>query len=276
MIFIFSKNAKMLNYYIFAIMSSIMTEKFYLYGKNPLKEAVLAKNRGQDFPITKLFLTKSTIENPEIMSIVQSNYLEYEIITSAEIENIVGKEAVHQGIFAHIDPKSLYTDLDLIIGKVDSSNKNAVFLLLDELQDPHNVGAIIRSAVAFGVDAILLPEYDQVQITSTVIKASSGMNFAIPIVKIGNINTTLIKLKEMKFWVYGLTEKGDTLLPKSKFDTNSIIVIGNESSGIRMKTLELCDFKVKIETSDLCESLNASNAVAITLYEWSNQQKKYD
>lgn len=247
--------------------------KTYLYGKNPLKEALLAKKRGQAFAIDTLYLTKTAEESPEIMSLVQSNNLTYEVVTVAEIEHFVGKDAVHQGICALVNEKVLYTSLDEVLEKVEAKNKNAIFVLLDELQDPHNVGAIIRSAVAFGADAILMPEHDQVQVTSTVIKTSSGMNFAIPIVRIGNINTTLLKLQEKKFWVYGLTGEGDTHLSGAQFDTNSIIVVGNEYSGIRPKTLELCDFKLSIEISPLCESLNASNAVAVSLYEWRTQNK---
>lgn len=247
--------------------------KTYLYGKNPLKEAILAKKRGQVFAIEKLYLTKQAEETSEIMSLVQSNDLSYEIITIQEIEHFVGKDTVHQGVCALLNEKALYTPLEEVLKKAESAEKNSVFVLLDELQDPHNVGAIIRSAVAFGADAILLPEHDQTQITGTVIKTSSGMNFAIPIVRIGNVNTTLLSLQEKRFWVYGLSGNGDSPLATTVFDANSVIVIGNEYSGIRAKTLEICDFKLSIETSNLCESLNASNAVAVTLYEWRTQNK---
>jgi 23S rRNA (guanosine2251-2'-O)-methyltransferase len=97
------------------------------------------------------------------------------------------------------------------------------------------------------------------------------MNFAIPIVQIGNINTTLAKLKEKGFWTYGLTGSGDTHLSTAKFDTSTVLVIGSEGAGIPEKTLESCDFKLSIATSKLCESLNASNAAAVTMYEWYRQ-----
>jgi 23S rRNA (guanosine2251-2'-O)-methyltransferase len=98
------------------------------------------------------------------------------------------------------------------------------------------------------------------------------MNFSIPVVRIGNINTTLLTLKEKGFWIYGLTGEGDTSLPKAIFDTATVIVIGSEGSGISKKTLEHCDFKLSIPMSERAESLNASNAVAVTLYEWAKQQ----
>ncbi len=249
-----------------------MTEKVYLYGKNPLKEAILASRRNSSSVISKLFLTKQSEEDPKIMSLMQSNNLTYDVVTYQEIESMVGRGVVHQGVCALLDEKALYTSLDDILAQTKNKEGNAVFVLLDKLQDPHNVGAIIRSAVAFGVDAILLPDHDQVLINGTIIKTSSGMTFAIPIVKIGNVNTTLTKLKENGFWTYGLAGDGDTTLQTTTFDTNTVIVVGGEGEGIKTKTLELCDFRLSIKTNPLCESLNASNASAVVLYEFRKQQ----
>jgi 23S rRNA (guanosine2251-2'-O)-methyltransferase len=106
-----------------------------------------------------------------------------------------------------------------------------------------------------------------------VIKSSAGTTFAIPIVRIGNTNSTLIRLKEKGFWVYALTGEGETSLTNVSFDSPSVIIIGSEGSGIAKKTLEHSDFKLTIPIAPLCESLNASNAVAVTLYEWSKQQR---
>lgn len=248
-----------------------MSVRTYLYGKNPLKEAIIFGKKKSVMLIKDLFLTKGAAQEDSIMSLVQANNISYTVVTSAEIESHVGRDTVHQGVLALLDEKVLYTSLEEVLSSVSSKDR-PLFVLLDELQDPHNVGAIIRSAVAFGADAILMPEHDQTQITGTVIKTSAGTNFSIPIVRIGNINTTLLKLKEKGYWAYALTGDGDTSLPSVAFDTPSIIVIGSEGSGIAKKTLEHCDFKLSIPMSPLCESLNASNAVAVTLYEWNKQQ----
>ena len=245
--------------------------KTYLYGKNPLKEVILFSKRKLVNPIAQLFLTKTSEADNEIMSLVQTNKLAYTIITPQEMESMVGRMTVHQGVLAELAEKSLYTSLDEVLASA-STKERPLFILLDELEDPHNVGAIIRSAVAFGADAILMPEHGQTQITGTVIKSSAGMSFAIPIVRIGNINTTLFKLKEKGFWTYGLTGNGDTSLTSVVFDSPSVIVIGSEGGGIAKKTLEHCDFKLSIPIDPMCESLNASNAVAVTMYEWSKQQ----
>ena len=255
-------------------MSENKWEKVYFYGRNPLQEAILAHKRGVVLPFDKLFLTKQAEEDPKIMSLIQTHKIAYDVVTYQEIESMVGKGVVHQGVCALLNEKTLYTSLEEVLETVKAKNGNALFVLLDKLHDPHNVGAIIRSAVAFGADAILLPEHDQALLSGTVIKTSSGMNFAIPIVKIGNVNTTLTKLKDKGFWAYGLTGDGDTVLSKTTFDTNTVIVVGGEADGIRTKTLEVCDFKLSITTSTLCESLNASNASAVVLYEWSKQNSK--
>lgn len=246
-----------------------MTERTYLYGRNPLNEALAASSRTGVQTIEKLFVTKAAIEDPKVMSLIQKAKIAYTVATNHEIESIIGKDAVHQGVLALLDDRALYTSLTEVIA---TKKDRPLFVLLDELQDPHNVGAIIRSAVAFGADAVLMSEHNQTQLTGTVIKSATGMNFSIPVVRIGNINTTLLTLKEKGFWIYGLTGDGDTSLPKATFDTATVIVIGSEGSGISKKTLEHCDFKLSIPMSERAESLNASNAVAVTLYEWAKQQ----
>jgi 23S rRNA (guanosine2251-2'-O)-methyltransferase len=249
-----------------------MTDSIYLYGKNPLTEAVLATKRTGIKVIEKLFFTDQAERDPKMMSLVQTHKLTYTVVTYHEIESMVGKQAIHQGVCALLKSKELYTPFEEVLSKVMTKQGNALFVLLDKLQDPHNVGAIIRSAVAFGADAILIPERDEVALTGTVIKSSSGMSFTIPIVKIGNVNTTLTKLKEHRFWTYGLSGDGDTKLRATAFDTHTVLVVGSEGDGIAVKTLENCDFKLSIETGPLCESLNASNAAAVVLYEWAKQQ----
>lgn len=245
--------------------------KLYLYGKNSIIEAITSVKEGNVNLIEQVYLNTSAEEDRKVIEVIQSAKIPYEKRTSQEIESMVGRDTVHQGVCAQINEKALYTNLNEVLGKAKSSNKNNLFVLLDELEDPHNVGAIIRSAVAFGADAILLPENNQTHITGTVIKTSSGMVFKIPIVKIGNINSTLRELKDEHFWAYGLVGGGDTKLTEVKFDSNTIIVVGGEGKGIREQTLKLCDFKLSIPIDKRCESLNASNAVAVTLYEYNKQ-----
>jgi 23S rRNA (guanosine2251-2'-O)-methyltransferase len=242
--------------------------KLYLYGRNPLKEA-LAK--GRSGLLERVFLTSSAETEGTLIGALQKAGLKHERVTEEEIESMVGRDATHQGVCALIDDRVLYTPLDQALAKAASDSERPLIVLLDELQDPHNVGAIIRSASAFGASAILMPEHDQVQITSTVIKTSAGAVFSIPIVRITNVNTTLRTLKDKGYWTYALEGTGDTKLHQTTFDTPVVLVVGNEGEGVRPKTLEVCDFKLSIRIGKDVESLNASNAAAVTLYEWNKQ-----
>lgn len=239
-------------------------EKIYLYGKHALREALLARPEA----VQKVFLDKNAEQDGELMMLVKNHGINVSSMKGEDAKGKVASDAVHQGVIAVIAPSKLYTSLE-IIREAAKKKTNPCIVLLDELQDPHNVGAIIRSAAAFGAIAILMPEHNQAPITGTVIKTSAGMAFRIPIVQIGNVNQTIRTLKDDGFWVYGLVMEGDTELSKAAFDTPTLFVVGNESVGIREKTLELCDVKLSIPMEPNCESLNASVAASVVLYEWS-------
>ncbi len=244
-------------------------DKIYLYGKHALREALMARPGA----VSKVFLDANAGSDKEITSLLVEHKITPSQMKGGEAGNKVGGDAVHQGVIAVINPEKIYTSIDDMIVLL-KTGVNPSVVLLDELQDPHNVGAIIRSAAAFGASAVLMPEHNQSPITGTVIKTSAGMAFRIPIVKIGNVNQIIRKLKdEHGFWTYGLVMEGDTDLPKATFDTPTLFVVGNESTGIREKTLELCDVKLSIPMHPGCESLNASVAASVVLYEWSRRKQ---
>lgn len=185
----------------------------------------------------------------------------------------ISPEAVHQGIIAEIDTKKLLVPYKDFIADLEIAPRTAV-AVLGEIQDPHNVGAIIRSAAAFGLSGVFIPPHRQASVTATVIKVSAGMAFRIPLIEIKNVNATVRDLKERGFWSYGLAGEGDMSLPDETFDRPSVFVVGNEGEGLREKTREVCDTLISIPIDEHCESLNASNAAAITFYEWSSQKTK--
>ncbi|MEO6333141.1 MAG: 23S rRNA (guanosine(2251)-2'-O)-methyltransferase RlmB [Candidatus Paceibacterota bacterium] len=240
-------------------------DKIYLYGKHALREALLAKPAS----VQKVFLDVNAEQDKELISLLNANNIVFTPMKQGST-GPVASDAVHQGVIAVINPEKLYTPLDDVVKLFDGEHpENLCFVLLDELHDPHNVGAIIRSAAAFGAHAVLMPEHNQSLITGTVIKTSAGMVFRIPIVKIGNVNQTVRMLKEKHMWSYGLVMNGDTQLSKAVFDTATLFIVGNESTGIREKTLELCDIGLTIPMNPNCESLNASVATSVVMYEWS-------
>ena len=243
--------------------------KVYLYGKHALREALL----GRPEAVQKVFMDANAMQDTELVALAQKHGLAINAMKGDDSKKAVGEDAVHQGVIAVIAPGSLQISLekmlDILAAKEKvTGHKNPCIVLLDELQDPHNVGAIIRSAAAFGASAVLIPEHNQAPITGTVIKTSAGMVFRVPIVSVGNVNQTLRTLKDKGFWVYGLVMEGASSLPKTAFDTPTVFVIGNESAGIRQKTLELCDVTLSVPMDPQCESLNASVAASVVLYEW--------
>lgn len=238
-------------------------EKIYLYGKHALREALLARPGA----VSKVFLDANAASDTELAGLLKQHAINTTSMKSQDAGKKVGDDAVHQGVIAVINSEKLYSSLEDVLPLLEGDT-NPCFVLLDELQDPHNVGAIIRSAAAFGASAILMPEHNQSPITGTVIKTSAGMAFRIPIVRIGNVNQTIRTLKEKRMWVYGLVMEGSAVLKETVFDTPTLFVVGNESTGIREKTLELCDVTLSIPMHPGCESLNASVATSVVLYEW--------
>lgn len=242
-------------------------EKIYLYGKHALREALM----GNPAALRKVFLDTAAQADSELMGLLKAYAISVTAMKAEKGSKKVSDDAVHQGVIAELNPAALYTNLESVLSQ--SRAGNPCFVLLDELQDPHNVGAIIRSAAAFGASAILLPEHNQAPITGAVIKTSAGMALRMPIVRIGNVNQTMRLLKDDHgFWAYGLAMGGDTKLKDAAFDTPTLFVVGNESVGIREKTLELCDVTLAIPMDPKCESLNAAAAASVVLYEWSRSR----
>lgn len=182
----------------------------------------------------------------------------------------VDREANHQGIIAQVVPAKLEREYKSFIKDLDITEHTAL-VLLDELTDPQNVGAVIRSAAAFGMAGVLIPEYRSAQVTGTVVKVSAGMAFVVPLVQVGNVNTALRDLKERGFWIYGLVGDGEMSLSREAFTKPCVFVLGNEARGLREKTEELCDFRLSIPTDPECESLNAAASAAVTFYAWRLQ-----
>jgi 23S rRNA (guanosine2251-2'-O)-methyltransferase len=241
------------------------SRKIYIYGKHALIEALEHAPK----VIRKVFLAPD-LKDADIRKLLQKHTIPFSPLAQGKGKEMVGKETPHQGVIATMDPSALLISLDEFLGTLDVSRNPAV-AILGEVQDPHNVGAIIRSAAAFGLSGVLIPEHNQAGVTGAVVKASAGMVFRVPLVSIGNVNIALKALKEKGFWVYGLAKGGTTKLGTDVFDAPSAFVVGNEGSGIREKTLEACDVTLSIPIHNRTESLNAAVSAAVVFYEWSKK-----
>ncbi|HQU08148.1 MAG: 23S rRNA (guanosine(2251)-2'-O)-methyltransferase RlmB [Parcubacteria group bacterium 21-54-25] len=239
-------------------------EKIYIYGKHALEEALAHAPQA----IRKVFLDPH-IRDAHLRRLVEQVKVPVAVLKAGG-EGRVEKGAVHQGVIGVLDPSALLLPLDTFVQTLDMSTRPAL-VLLGEVQDPHNVGAIIRSAAAFGVSGVLIPTHNQAGITGAVVKSSAGMVFRVPLVSIGNVNQTVRALKDRGFWVYGLAMKGAHALASEKFDAPALFIMGNEAAGVRAKTLELCDVSLAIHTHSRCESLNVAASAAIVFHTWSTQ-----
>lgn len=177
----------------------------------------------------------------------------------------------HQGVIA-IAPPFEYASLDEVIGK--KKGKHALFVLLDHLTDPHNVGAIIRTAECFGADAVVLPERRSAGVNATVRKAAAGAAEHLPVVRVANINEAIRTLKKAGIWVAG-AEGGEEAVPMGGADFNRdlALVIGAEGEGLAQLVRRECDYLVRVPMTGVTESLNASVAAAVLIYEAVRQRQ---
>jgi len=217
--------------------------------------------------VKKVFLSPE-VNDPELRTLLRERNLTAGVLKTKELDHLVGRETAHQGVIAVTDPGSLMLDFKQFLAGLRPTEKT-MLVLLDELTDPHNVGAIIRSAAGFGAAGVLIPEHNQAPITGTVVKTSAGMAFRIPLVSIGNVNQAVDALKKEGFRTYGLVMNGSQSLVDEKFDAPALFIVGNEGEGIRQKTMERCDVSLKIPMNARTESLNASVSAAVVLYQWS-------
>lgn len=239
--------------------------EIYAYGKHALAEALEHAPEGT---VKKVFLAP-TIEDNALLALLKKRNIVPAAISTKALSG-AGVDASHQGVIALIDTTPLMIPLDAFLSKLDLS-KNPALALLGEVQDPHNVGAIIRSAAAFGISGVLIPKDRQAPVTGAVIKASAGMVFRVPLVSIGNVNQAIRELQDKRFWIYGLSGDGSNTLQKESFTEPSVFVVGNEANGIREKTGELCDVMLRIPMHARTESLNAAVSAAVVMYAWSGQ-----
>lgn len=239
--------------------------KIHIYGKHAVMEAL--KHSPQ--ALRKVYLSPN-LKEPQLMSMVDRARIPTAKLSVSSLPGDIKGSDSHQGVIGVISLESLTIPYDRFASTL-SKNPSTALVLLDEIQDPHNVGAIIRSAAAFGIGGVLIPQHNQAPVTGTVVKVSAGMAFRIPLITIGNINNTIRDLKDKGFWIYGLEGGTKNTTVTEQFTHPAVFVLGNESKGIRHKTKEYCDVLLSIPIHPRCESLNVAASTAVTLAAWSNQ-----
>jgi 23S rRNA (guanosine2251-2'-O)-methyltransferase len=177
----------------------------------------------------------------------------------------------HQGVIARCRLPSVLSESELF-SLIEGLNKPALLLILDGVQDPHNLGACVRSADGVGVDALIIPKDKSVGITPVVAKVASGALNNVPVVQVTNLARAMEQLKKAGIWIVGMDDKSDQTLYQVDLTLPLAITLGAEGSGLRRLTKEKCDFLVKLPMLGMVESLNVSVASGICLYEALRQR----
>ena len=182
------------------------------------------------------------------------------------LDSLVGQNAVHQGVVAKCTPLSP-VDLKEVIHKIENKEK-ALIVILDQVTDPHNIGAIMRSAVAFHAEAVIMPEAGAPNESGVLAKSASGATELIPLVRVANLARAMETLKKADFWCVGLDGYAKDYITDRKLPKKCVLILGAED-GMRRLTMENCDMVVKLPMNPAIESLNVSNAAAVAMYEWN-------
>jgi len=244
----------------------------WLYGRH----AVIAALQNPERNCLRLILSEDFRkahgqELQEALDATERKRPEPETLSRQEIEDIIGSGGVHQGIALQAAPLPRTNIEDILPGLAEQSH--SVIVALDQATDPQNIGAILRSAAAFGASAVIIPDKNAPEVTASMAKAACGAVERLPFIRITNLSRTLDLLKEEGFWSVGLDGYADNTLSKIDLKGKTVLVMGSEGSGLRRLTREKCDFLAKIPISQAVESLNLSNATAVSLYEIARQQE---
>lgn len=235
----------------------------FVFGKNVIYEALNTEHK-----INMLFLRDDVFMHDKgIVDIAKKKAIPLTVLSKEKMNDRF--KGLNQGYGADIAPFPLYQ-----LEEVIDHHKKQFFVILDKLNDPNNLGAIIRSCDAFGVSGIIIPKKNSINITETVVKVSTGAIFYVPIIVVSNLNQAIMKLKQNNFWIVGTDAKADKNVYEVKNDCNLALVIGSEGFGISQLVSKNCDYLVKIPMVGHVNSLNASVSAGIMISALMNNKAR--
>lgn len=237
-----------------------------IIGRNPVMEALKSGRT-----IEKLVVMKGSEKNlSNLVAMAKDRGVPVYYNDKQRMERLA-EGGTHQGVAAYVSSYE-YCEVEDIIQRAKDRGEDPFIVVLDGIEDPHNLGAIMRSADGAGAHGIIIPKRRAVGVTGVVAKASAGAIEYVPVARVANISQTLEKLKKDGFWVAAV-DMSDTLYYKADLKGSLALVIGNEGEGISKLVKQNCDFTVSIPMCGRVQSLNASNAAAIIMYEVRRQRE---
>ena len=240
----------------------------YIYGINSVAEAL--KARGRAFAWVGVAKERHDLRLQRVVEECRRQGVAVRFVGRAELDRMAGNGG-HQGVVAVTSAKQ-YTDLDDVVAA--QRGQYSLVVVLDGIEDPHNLGAILRTADAAGADGVVIPERRAVGVTGAVAKASAGASAHLPVAKVTNIARTLEELKARNIWVVGLDERGKQPYDSIDYNIDCAIVLGAEGKGVHDLVAKKCDFLVSIPMLGKVPSLNVSVAAGVVLYEVVRQRRK--
>ena len=230
-----------------------------VYGRNVAKD-LLKKGK----KIEKIYL-QDNFSDKEVISLIENQKIKVKRLQKREIDNLCS--GVHQGILLFV-PDYEYTDFNSFL-----KNNEEKVVLLDHIEDPHNLGAIIRTCEAEGIKSIIIPKDRQVQVNATVMKVSVGTLDNVNVIQVTNLSNTIDKLKDNGYWIVGTALENSVDYRDIDYNGKIALIVGNEGSGISNLVMKKCDFIAKIPMYGTTNSLNASVAAGIMIYEMIRNRK---
>jgi 23S rRNA (guanosine2251-2'-O)-methyltransferase len=240
----------------------------YIYGLNAVSEAI--KARGRAFQWVGLAKERHDLRLQRIIEECRKLGVPVRFLQRTELDRMAGN-AAHQGVVAVTSAKQ-YSGLDDVIDA--KRGMYSLIVVLDGVEDPHNLGAILRTADAAGADGVVIPERRAAAVTGTVTKTSAGASEHLPIARVTNIARSVEELKEHNIWVVGLDERGTQTYDELDYKMDCAVVLGAEGKGVHDLVARKCDFLVSIPMLGKVSSLNVSVAAGVVLYEIVRQRRK--
>lgn len=238
-------------------------KKVYTFGKHALIEALHYAPQA----VLKVYFDAKALD-AKLLKLIQRTGVATAKFAEGQAKSDMRSGSAHQGIIGQISVHELVTPYRAFAESLTVTTHTSL-VLFSGVQDPHNVGTIIRSAAAFGVAGVLLPQEAQSPITGTVLKVSAGMAFRIPLVSVQSPFEAIKDLKARGFKICGLAGGGNAPLPQQAFAEPTVFIVGNEGAGIPPEMRKVCDMLISIPMHPRAESLNVAASAATALYAWS-------